>query len=314
MKIFLQALNIVSPVFIIVFIGYLLRRTGMINEAFTELSSRLIFTVAMPMLVFVKISAMPIHEVIHWRQIAFACVFILISFCISWIVAFLLSNNGGDRGAFIQGAFRSNFAIFGFALLSNAYGREALGKAAVLLTFVMILYNVLSVVALTVPLNREKRNNSWQIIQQIVKNPLLIATMVAVPISIFSIPLPVVIEQTADNLASLTFPLALLGIGGSLSFRGLREDIKLASAAAALKIVLFPLLATFYAIRLGFRGVDLGVLFFLFTSPTAIASYVMSNAMGSNSRLTGHIILVTTLGSLFTIAIGIVWLKSLGLM
>ncbi len=314
MKIFFHALNIVAPVFLIVFIGYGLRRKGWINETYTEITSKLIFSVAMPMLVFVKISTMPIHEVIHWRQIGFACSFILVSFFISWIAAIFLSDNGRDRGAFIQGAFRSNFAIFGFALLSNAYGREALGKAAVLLTFVMILYNVLAVVALTIPMNRERKISLWHMLQQIIKNPLVLATLVSVPISILSLPLPFFIEKTAEDLASLTLPLALLGIGGSLSFSGLRKDIKLATAAAVLKIVIFPFLATFCALYLGFRGVDLGVLFFLFASPTAIASYVMADAMGSNSRLAGHIILVTTLGSLVTIAIGITWLTANGLM
>jgi predicted permease len=36
----------------------------------------------------------------------------------------------------------------------------------------------------------------------------------------------------------------------------------------------------------------------------------MADAMGANSKLAGNIILITTLGSVFTIAIGILLLKS----
>jgi predicted permease len=63
---------------------------------------------------------------------------------------------------------------------------------------------------------------------------------------------------------------------------------------------------------MGFRGQELGLLFFLFAAPTAIASYIMAYALGSNGRLAGNIVLVSTLSSMVTLSIGIVVLKSLG--
>lgn len=54
-------------------------------------------------------------------------------------------------------------------------------------------------------------------------------------------------------------------------------------------------------------------MFILFASPTAIVSFVMAEAMGANSKLAGNIILISTLGSVFTIAAGILILKSFGL-
>ncbi|MBN2357374.1 AEC family transporter [candidate division KSB1 bacterium] len=314
MSMLIHAINIVAPVFIIVFIGYGLRKRGMIDEAFTRVSSKVVFSVAMPMLVFVKIANMPIHQLINWRQIGFACCAILVAFLVCWVVAYWISKNGRDRGAFIQGAFRSNFAILGFALLSNAFGIEVLGKAAIVLSFIMILYNVLSVIALAVPQKKERQISARQMLIELITNPLVLAAVIAVPISLFNIRLPVIVNQSAEQLAALTLPLALIGIGGSLSFSGLKKDLQLSLVAASLKIVLIPLIVTICAVRLGFRGEDLGVLFFLFASPTAIASYIMADAMGSNSRLAGHIILITTLSSIVTISIGIIWLKSLGLM
>jgi len=314
MTIFLQATNIVAPVFIIVFIGYGLRRFGLIDETFIRVSSRLVFNVAMPVLIFSKIATMPIHQLFDGRQVGFACLGIAGSFILCWLISIRLTHNGRDRGAFIQGAFRSNFAILGFALLSNAYGKQVLGNAAVLLAFIMVLYNVLSVVALTVPQKRERRIHTRQIIYQVVTNPLLIAAFISLPISLLSWPLPQIVENSAEQLASLTLPLALLGIGGSLSFKGLQKDWRLSLVAGLLRIVVIPLIVVGLALHLGFRDDRVGVLFFLFASPTAIASYSMADAMGSNSRLAGHIILLTTLGSIVTISLGIIWLKSLGMM
>ncbi len=39
----------------------------------------------------------------------------------------------------------------------------------------------------------------------------------------------------------------------------------------------------------------------------------MAEAMGANSKLAGNIVLITTIGSVFTFAVGIILLKSLGL-
>ena len=52
-------------------------------------------------------------------------------------------------------------------------------------------------------------------------------------------------------------------------------------------------------------------MFVLFASPTAIVSFIMAEAMGSNSRLAGNIVLISTVASVFTIAAGIVILKEL---
>ncbi len=312
MTIFLQAANIVAPVFILVFAGLLLRRAGLIDAPFNAVASRLVFTVTLPALLFTKISSTRFQELVDGRQILFAWLFILITFALSVGAGIGLVREGRDRGAFIQGAFRGNFAILGFAMLSSAYGPGVLAPAAVLLAVIMPPYNILAVLALSLTQKRERAISGWMVTRQILTNPLILAVAVAVPFSLLQIRLPQMVLESANYLSSLTLPLALLGIGGTLSFQGIREDLRLSALAALFKIILLPLITIGAAIYAGFRGPQLGVLFFFFASPTAIASYAMADAMGSNARLAGHIILVTTLGSIFTISTGIIALKWLG--
>ena len=70
---------------------------------------------------------------------------------------------------------------------------------------------------------------------------------------------------------------------------------------------------TYGAFLFGFRGYDLGILFILFACPTAIASFIMAEAMGSNSKLAANILLMTTLVSLVTITLGLFVLKEYNL-
>ena len=312
MNIFMQAVEIVSPVFIIVAIGVLLRRTGIIDAHFATVSSRLVFMVTLPALLFISISTTRIEELIDGRQILFAYIFIFVSFAISALAGIWLAKDGRDRGAFIQGAFRGNFAILGFAMLSSAYNGEVLAPAAVVLAAIMPPYNILAVLALTLSQKKDRHIGGWKITRQILSNPLILAATSAVPFSLLQIRLPQIILTSVEHLSSLTLPLALIGIGSSLSFKGIKEDFRLALCAALLKIAILPVIVMYAAVRCGFHGPQLGVLFFFFASPTAIASYAMADAMGSNSRLAGNIILLTTLGSIFTISCGIIVLKWLG--
>jgi predicted permease len=313
LEIFLQAADIVAPVFILVFIGLLLQRAGVIDAHFNTVASRLVFTVTLPALLFSKISTTRIQELLNGRQILFAYFFIIFSFAVAWLAGILLVNKGRDRGAFIQGAFRGNFAILGFAMLNSAYGPGVLAPAAVLLAAIMPPYNILSVLALILTQKKERPVSGGMITRQIITNPLILAAGIAVPFSLLQIRVPEMILTSVEHLSTLTLPLALIGIGGSLSFAGIKQDFRLALDAALLKILLLPIIVIAAAIYFGFRGYDLGVLFFFFASPTAIASYAMAEAMGSNGRLAGHIILLTTLGSIFTISTGIILLKWLGL-
>lgn len=306
--------NGVAPVFLIVFLGYGLKKRGLINSNFVSLSSKIVFSVAAPALVFESLSRTDLEITFSLKQIIFVYLCVVFFFALSWLISLVLSNNGRDRASFIQGSFRSNFAIVGFALIANMFGVQALGKAAILLAFVMPLYNVLAIIALTVPVKKEKQLGVKQTLFEIITNPLILATVAAVPFSFFNIELPQFLTTTVNSLAAITLPLALLGIGGSLDFESIKKDSRLALTATMLKIVIIPATITYLAFYLGFAGEDLGVLFMLFATPSAIVSFVMAEAMGCNSELASNIIVMTTLGSILTISLGIFVMKSFGLL
>ena len=230
---------------------------------------------------------------------------------VNWLIALVVSKNGRDQGSFIQGSFRGNFAIVGFAIIYNMFGNSGLGKAAIMLAFIMPLYNVLAIIALTVPVHKEKQVGIKRIIIEILKNPLLLAAVFAMPFSVCKITIPQFLFKPIEYLADITLPLALIGIGGSLNFESIKKDSKLAFIATVLKIVVIPLALTFLAIVFGFSGENLAVMFILFACPTAIASFIMAKAMNCNAELAGNIIVLTTLGSVLTISLGIFILKSL---
>lgn len=304
--------NIVTPVFLIVVIGIVLKSFNLMNDNFINLSSKIVFSISLPALLFVELSQTDFDKAFDPAEITFILSATFISFVLCWVAASLFIKEGREKGTFIQGSFRSNYAIFGLAVISNMLGSKGLARGSLILAFIVPLYNVLSVIALTVPMRKEKNLNITKTFTQILKNPLIAAVIVAIPFSVYKIPVHPIILKTGEYLADIALPLALIGIGGSLNIKNIKSASVLAFTSAALKLIIIPAVFTYAAYEFGFKGETLAIMFVLFASPTAIASFVMAEAMGGNGRLAGNIVLLSTLGSVVTMTLGIYLLKSLG--
>ncbi|SIQ60871.1 AEC family transporter [Marinobacterium stanieri] len=316
MNLYLQTLgytaNIVAPIFFILFLGYLLRRLRLIDEAFVATGSKLVFVITLPALVFMSIARMDFHAVFNPEQMGFVLVGILLSFGLIWWLAARWIKAPEDLGVFIQGSFRSNYGIIGLAVSFNLFGDAGLAQASLLLALVIPMFNVLSILCLSVPMQRGESMKLSSTLLEVLKNPLILAVVFALPVSWFGIQLPQVVAKTGTYFANLTLPLALLTIGASLNLKSLHDTSAQAFWATALKLVIIPLVLTLGAWLYGFGGQDLAILMVLFGCPTAAASFVMAKAMGGNAQLAANIVLTTTLGSVLTLSGGIYLLRLLG--
>ena len=309
MPIILFTVNIVAPIFLLIVLGIFLKQVKLVNGIFVSQTSKFVFKVSLPALIFLKIATITITEAFDGKLILTALILVLFIAGISWLLSSMLTKVPADKGVFIQGSFRSNFAIIGLALIANLIGEEQLGKASLVLAFVMPLYNILAVLALTIPFKEVRRYDYSRTIKEIGKNPLILAAVFAAPFSVFQIQLGSVFTTTLTYLAKIALPLALISIGASLNLRNLKKASKLSFAAMFNKIVIFPILAVLTGVFLHFDSNQLVILFILFASPTAIASFIMADAMGSNSKLASDIIVLTTLFSIITLSTGIILMK-----
>ena len=121
------------------------------------------------------------------------------------------------------------------------------------------------------------------------------------------------IFSSGNFLADIALPLALVGIGGSLNIETLKKASGLAFTSSAIKLIGLPVVLTLGAYLVGFRNMDLGIMFVLFSCPTAIVSFIMAEAMGCNSKLAGNIVVISTIGSVITISTAIIILRSVNL-
>ncbi|MBD8681009.1 AEC family transporter [Pseudomonas sp. CFBP 13719] len=307
LALFLQTLNVTAPVFAMLFLGYGLRRIDWINDNFIKTASALVFNVCMPSLLFLGIYHADLRSALKPGLLVYFVVATVGSFAIAWWIATKRCPQV-DRGVFTQGAFRGNNGVIGLALAGSMYGDYGISLGSILAGLVIVLYNSLSVVVLAI-YSPNIKSDPLSICKSILVNPLIISVVMAVPFAWLQVPIPNWVLTSADYVAQMSLPLALICIGGTLSLAALRSSGSVALSASAVKMILLPIVGTFGAWLLGFRGAELGILFLYIGAPSASVGYVMVRASGGNYSLAAAIIVITTLAAAITTNIGIFLLQ-----
>jgi len=311
-----QASEITLPVFMIVFLGWYLRKIGWIDAAFITTGSKLVFNLALPALILIKILEVDLSRVFNLYQVGYGVVSTLIGFILIWYLSRRYSSQPRQRGVFVQGSFRGNLGIVGLALSSNMYGNQGLAIGSILLAFLTLEYNILSVFALTAPFSNGQSVNVKALIKGIASNPLIIAILIGLVMNMVNWHLPTILFKSGQYFSSMTLPLALLCVGGSINFTSLHKSSSNAFYATFYatfnKLILLPFLLTLGAYLFGLRGIYLGTLFIMFSCPSATVGFIMAKAMNGDAEMAANIIALGTLLSLFTLSLGIVILKSSG--
>ncbi len=110
------------------------------------------------------------------------------------------------------------------------------------------------------------------------------------------------IERWLDILSDLALPLALLIIGGSLSFEMVRMRPAALLLSAAIKLIALPALGYFLYRIFGLRPTDYLPGIILLASPTATVSYVMAREMKGDIDFAVAAISTSTLLTALTFA------------
>lgn len=310
------SLNATMPVFLLMALGIILRRIGVVDAAFASRLNMFVFCVALPVLLFRDISSVDLAQ--EWdARFVLDCALITLASIVFACAASAFVKSRATRGEFIQGAYRSSVAILGVALMQNIYGSSQ--AAAMIIIGVVPLYNAAAVVILAVCADdsRAKRKGARAMLlgvtRDIVTNPIIVGIAAGLLWAALRLPMPEAAGKAVDAIAGLATPLGLVAMGAMADFRRMREEAGASLGASVIK--LFGLCAVFLpvCVALGYRGEELMALLFMLGSATTVSSFVMARNMGYEGAVSSAIVMITTLGSVFSLTAWIYLLRCLGL-
>jgi len=303
--------NIVLPIFLILSLGYILKKLKILDELTTKNMNSINFKVFLPLLLFYNVYKTDLSVVFNPKLLIFSIISVILAFLLLFIIIPLLEKDNRKRGVIIQGIFRSNFVIFGVPVCEALFGQNATGVASMLIAIVVPLFNFLAVICLEI--YRGGNINFKKIIKGIITNPLIIASIIGLFFIYFKIKLPTPIEKTINDISKIATPLAFILLGSSFTFSAFSLYIKQLSITILGKLIIVPGIVLYIAALLGFRNIELTCLLSVFASPTAVSSYTMAEQMDGDSILAGQIVVLTSIISIITVFLWIFILKQFNL-
>lgn len=316
---FIYSINVTLPIFLVMVLGWFLKQRGMLDEHFVSVANKFNFQVTLPFLVFRDLAAVDIRAIFDGRYVLFCALATTVCFFAIWGGAKLFLKDQTMTGAFVQASFRSSAAVMGLAFIENIYGTSAMGPLMII--GAVPLYNIFSVLVLTFEANdnggasggKKDYSKIRKAVINILKNPIIIAIVLGLLVAYFRIDFPDIVDNSINYVARTATPLALIAMGAGFEGRAAVKKLGPTLAAAAIKLVLQPLVLIPLAVALGFRGEQLIGLVVMLAAPATPSCYIMAKNMDNDGVLTASIVVMTTLLAAFTLTGWIFVLKCLQL-
>ncbi|MCC8028777.1 MAG: AEC family transporter [Lachnospiraceae bacterium] len=311
---FLFSVNVTIPIFLVMVVGYFLRRIGMLNDNFVTVANKFNFTVTLPVLLYKDLASVDILEIFDWKYVLFCAAATSAGFWGSWAVAKLTLKDRSLRGAFTQASFRSSAAVMGLAFIQNIYGESAMGSLMII--GAVPLYNIYSVIVLTFEGDCPEGERDTGRIRKaginILKNLIIIAIVIGMIVALLGNPLPALINSTVENIAKMATPLALIGLGAGFEGRKALKKIRPTLGASFIKLIAQAAIFIPIAAYFGFTGEKMVALAVMLAGPATPSCYIMAKNMHNDGVLTASIVVATTLLASVTLTAWIFILRTVG--
>ena len=139
---FIFSVNVTIPIFLIILLGYILRRIGFLTDEFVRVANKYVFIVALPVMLFRDIAGSDVRKDMNVKFFLFCMIVTIIMFFLVWGIAKLTLKDKTMVGAFAQAGARGSAAILGVAFVENICGE--IGMTPLMIVAAVPFFNILS--------------------------------------------------------------------------------------------------------------------------------------------------------------------------
>lgn len=309
--IFQVPFSVVFPLCVYLSIGMLSKRFKLLDEHSVSKVNAMAFRFLFPVLMFNNIQSSGDSFASDDMKIAWIALIIAIFlFAVLATVIPIFVKDRARQATVILGSYRGNGLFFAIPILTSLFGDAYTGICAVCISFLVPLYNVLSVVLFRVK-SGEKPDGKALVIG-VIKNPIIIGSILGALVILLNLTIPPLVQKVVDTLSAMVTPLALILLGATLRFDSIKKNILHLSIVVVIKLIIYPVAVVLLACLLGCHDRGLICLFTVNCLPTAVGTYTMAKEMGPDGEFMAEIVATTTVLSIVTVFFWIVLFEWLG--
>jgi malonate transporter and related proteins len=288
-----------APIFLLIALGWLLRRLVFRGDDFWEPIEKLTYFVLFPALLIHSMATAKVTAPIVLPVFGILAGVMLIVAGILVALGPRLASSGAAYTSVFQGSVRFNTYI-GLAAAVALYGANGTALLAVLLALLIPLSNIVSVLALA----RHARGTVPDlptIAMELALNPLILASLAGLVFSALGWGLPPIIGPTLDILGRGALPMGLIAVGAGLNFGALKGNANALAVSVVLKLLISPLLAWAGCRAIGIDSLSTAVAVLFAALPPAPSAFILARRMGGDHALMACVITVHTVLAAITL-------------
>jgi hypothetical protein len=292
---------------ILVIIGILGSRFGIISKETKDMLAKVIFNITLPLALLTNFSRIDITPRILSNSlivIGLSVLVLLFMLLTAWLSARALKMKSSDAIIFKVHSLFGNIIFLGFPLISSLYGEEGLLYAGMFQVVSNMFMWTIGVIILNQGNNNSLRKNMLHIL-----NPNTIAVVIGFIMFLFSIKLPLILLKPLGGLGDSNTYLSLVYMGSILYFTSIKELLnnKIAYFVSINRLLIIPIIMT--AIFIGVNSIlpvkidplVISVLILQSAMPCMINIVIMAKIFGADDNLATANVFISTLLSILTL-------------
>ncbi len=285
----------IAPIFLLIILGYGLRRRGFPTVEFWNLNDKLVYWVLFPALLFSKTSTISLlgdqilsNTIVIYSGFGSSVLFAL-------LVGMVIGLNGPTFSSVLQGCARHN-AFIALAVAERLFGDQGLAQAAFVAALLIPITNIVVVTLMVVLIQGSEKQKGviGSILRDLARNPLLIAVVLGIGLNLLGVtPLPV-IDDLTDILGRGALPIMLVGVGANIRIRSMMRIGPPIILSIVGKMVIFPVMIVVVALALGLSELAVMIVLIYGAVPTSASAFTLARQMGGDAPLMSTIITIQT--------------------
>jgi len=301
---FFQIFLLISPVFLLIILGNLLRRIGVPDVSFWDVNDKLCYWVLIPALLFHFISQVSLSSEMLYIYSVIILTGFVVTFSSSIIIGKLLGYSPEVWTSILQGSMRQN-AFIALAIAGSFFGAEGLKIASLFMFIYVPTINVIVISTMVMSLKKTNQKDSKKALSnvfiEISKNPFILAMIAGLIFSLFPSQKISVLIDTTELLGSAALPIMLLTIGAKIKVRDLTLKVFPIFLSNTLKLIILPVVAYFVASYFNLSQTEVIVAVIFASVPTAAMSYSLALQFNADHQLMRAILTTQVALSFITI-------------
>lgn len=301
---FFLTLQRVLVLFLLIVIGYIAGKVGLISSKGQKDITNLVLYITMPATIF---SAMQLEFNIERIQ-RVGVVFVITLFCylLMFVVGILVSKrmniSPAQQDVVRTSLLLSNTSFMGYPMVLSLLGEEALFYAVIGTGFI---FEVVSWSLGVYLIGRRGEGKTNFNLKKIIFSPGILSIVVGLIFFFGQFQVIEPFNSVINSLSPATSPLAMIVVGLILSRSNIKEAFvnKNLYVISAVKLLLVPLIIVFGLKVIGFTGFELVIPAIMLSTPTASYVAMFAQNYNNNPKFASEIVFMTSLLSIITIPI-----------